>query len=375
MQELNIDEPFSPAYGFIVLEPNTYVYYRVYKTRFPAISERPAYYGTEQNANSYSGPDRTVSMFTNEKPLKLIDIRFMKDILRELFTYDNSDPDTISVIVSFGLCSLYHQLLLAKARFGGITDGLKELKKTYVVGLYEQPGVRIAETTNDSYTMAFLKQLFNGFIDGFISPIQESAFHITQHGHIPAEIIVFNPKQSGIRMVDTSESVLYTVTMEYLYGRDIGKKTLIKGRPFHFGEARREMPTVERISHEIDDNADIQREWKRGEAAGNKWKKQFDITVLNKTLINVLPWKHKTRRQKKRVDRIRDIPGPTKHYLDRIYEEMMTNPAIEREWNRGEAAGKKWKIEYSTDEPKIVKWDRAKTAGEILDRINSARSL
>jgi hypothetical protein len=333
MQVLNFDEPFAPAYGIVHMEPNTYVFYRGYLTKYPAISNRPSYFGTSSNALRYSsGSDRTISAFTNTKPLRLLDVRFMKDILRQIFAEDQSNDEIFSVILSFGISSLYNQCLLAQNRYGTDNESVKALVKTYRKGLYEQQGVRIAETTNDSYTMAFLQKLFHGMFDGFVSPVQESPYHIAQSGKIPAEMIIFNPIVSGIQVLPESAYIPYTVTMNYLYGREFIRKIHTEKSNFYMkgGDQKDDnpgiIPSVEKITEEFHTNPTIRKEWRQGAAAGERWRKRIDFTVLDKTLVHVTPSRNKTRRQRRGSNRVSSVEGMS----EEIQSVQTQNPDIIR---------------------------------------------
>jgi len=116
---------------------------------------------------------RAVSAFSNSLPLRLLDLRYMKHILREIFESNERNESALPVILSFGLCSFYHQYQLAKRRFkdSNLTEQMTALQKYYKDDpLFEQSGIRIAETTNDSYMMGFLRGIFSSFADGFLCP-------------------------------------------------------------------------------------------------------------------------------------------------------------------------------------------------------------
>jgi len=293
MEELDWDTPFHPAYGLVSIPENMFVYYRGYDTSYSSISDRPAYYGSIVNARGYASiPGRQLNAFTNNKELNIMDVRFMKDILRELFTTNPPDKDTLPVILSFGLCSLYHQCNLAKERFksSDIKNSVNALIEYYNTNTnpnFEQNGYRIAETTNDSFTMAFLKTIFEGLADGFISPKQFSPFHIEKKNDIGAEMIIFNPIKSGITMIDFPVAVSPPKNIEWLYNRDFGKKIHLGKPPLESdiyvfsggGHIDTILPSVEQIQYEWNTNPEIQENWKNGEKAGQRWKTiaQFGI--------------------------------------------------------------------------------------------------
>lgn len=212
---LDFEEQFSTIYGDTIEIPVNTIFWRGYDPTYPTISSRPAYYGTEETANSYlRKKGHKLGMFTNTRKLKLLDVRFLKALLKQLFesikdTNGLSDMDEkliIAVTTSFGLCSLGHQIRLIKYIYSQhIQDlqGLPELEKLYnPKAAFEAQGVRVAETVNDGYTMAFLNGLLYGIADGFISPRMETPFHIEKNGFLNPEMILFNPAKSGIQLLN-----------------------------------------------------------------------------------------------------------------------------------------------------------------------------
>jgi hypothetical protein len=303
--DLDLDKPFYPAYGIFKLKPMTYVYYRGFDTRFPAISEHPAYFGTHLVASSYARKHGTsVRMFSNKSELSLLDARFMKDLLRDLFETEGVKDrieDTLSTIMSFGLCSLSHQIELFKKRFSTLVDKdpFKELEASYKHGLIEQSGVRIAETTNDAQTMAFLSELFSGFVDGFMSPSLESPFHIEKGGRMIAEMIIFNPLRSEIVQVSRQAPIKESHTIDYLYNIQFGKKQRAgtPTMPIEMyvksggGDEDLALPTVETIRQQFEE-PEIKEQWKKGLQAGVRWKKiaNFGPDYNPTPEVEVTPW-------------------------------------------------------------------------------------
>lgn len=212
--ELDWEEHFEPLYGSpILLQPNTLLW-RGYDIRYNAIPTRFSYYSSYPIANEYAKkPNRTLGCFATTRPLKLLDIRFLKTILRRLIQMNTADPhinDFASTVISFGLCSLGHQILLVKERYKDLlkqttadADHIK-LGLGAMTGLYqpdriiEQEGIRIAETTNDGITMAFLQELLKGFFDGFVSPRIQTPFHTEKGGQLSPELILFNPVDANL---------------------------------------------------------------------------------------------------------------------------------------------------------------------------------
>lgn len=308
METIDWDTNFNPAYGIVYMPESKYIYYRGYDVHYP-LSERPAYFGSLKIANGYAdGSGRRVDAFTNTKMLKLLDVRFMCDILRNLFQeHYTTDAGILSTMLSFGICSLSHQIYLASMRLQTLKDhpSMKSLTQSYKQGLFEQQGVRIAETTNDAETMGFLKELFSGFIDGFISPRQFSPFHVEKpYNMMNAEMIVFNPKESSIVRMTSLPSKVGKTNVAELYIRNYGRKIHI-GEPlypynFHVKYGGGEMglmprntdlPSVEQINMRFDE-PEIHTAWDRGVRAGALLKTHAQIEeVVNPTpTVPVRSW-------------------------------------------------------------------------------------
>jgi hypothetical protein len=221
--ELDWNAPFPPLYGSSIIIPENTILWRSYDKSYLAIGDRFAYYSSKQVAQGYKQNNtRELGHFISTRPLRLLDYRFMRVILTRLIhlnkTTDKSIQYLTSIMLSFGLCSLKHQIDLIKKRYNNlnknssdykrIQNGLKEMEKYYKPNtLLEQTGVRIAETTNDTFTMGFLQELFKGYFDGFISPRLYSPFHIEKpNSMMSPEIIIFNPKASRIKELITYPS-------------------------------------------------------------------------------------------------------------------------------------------------------------------------
>lgn len=283
-KQLNWETQFSPAYGVLRLPPHI-IFYRGYVLEHPAISKRPAYYSGIHIAKTYSEQNgRELGAFTNTRELRLLDIRFMKSLLKELFdTSYKSDNTSLATTLSFGLCSLYHQVGMAKNRFKkNIPEGLNTLEKTIKLSLYEQPGVRIAETTNDSETMGFLSTIFKGFVDGFVSPRMATPFHIEKGGVMSPEMIIFNPLESSIRQLKSIPRNIPFITLNEIFLSQFGKTISISNTNFSFYVKQNQrggmnidgtLPSVEAISEQLDKDSEVRRLFERGVNAGKKWKK------------------------------------------------------------------------------------------------------
>jgi hypothetical protein len=198
-QTIKWDEHFLPVYGSFIDLPNNVLLWRGYDTQYPILSECPVYFGDRSIAEDYAhtSPTHRLGLFATTRPLKLIDIRFLKVLLNDLF-YEQSGNIVKKTTVAFGLCSFYHQLRLMKDMYTDSDPGYKAMRKVYAESDIEQPGVRVAETSNDGWVMAVLRELFDGIADGFISPKLFTPYQFHTDNILHPELIVFNPVKSGI---------------------------------------------------------------------------------------------------------------------------------------------------------------------------------
>lgn len=208
--ELHWEEPFPPMYGSTIQLPPGLILWRGYELNNDPILSRPSFYGSKQTASEYADlSNRSLGAFYTTKELNLLDIRFVKVILQKLFEENahkgftaNEAACIKAAIISFGLCTLAHQVRLMKDTFAGflhLLPGVAKMEKSLKTNLLvEQPGIRVGETTTDGKTMAFLKELFKYKYDGIISPRLVSVFHQEKKGMLPPELVVFDPKYSGI---------------------------------------------------------------------------------------------------------------------------------------------------------------------------------
>lgn len=227
-REIDWEAPFEPLYGSPIIIPENTMLWRGYDTRFNPIPERFQYYSSSSIAYEYAMKEhRELGCFVTTRPIKLIDIRFMMNILDRIIHTNSSDKyldDFVSSIISFGLCSLGHQITLLKERYKDEikkqTEASKEIKRNIqkVIECYkplnviEQKGVRIGETTNDGFTMAFLQELFKGLFDGFVSPRLATPFHNEKDGQLSPEMVIFNPKASNLKQLQYYPSNIITNT-------------------------------------------------------------------------------------------------------------------------------------------------------------------
>jgi hypothetical protein len=212
---------FFPLYGSAIIIPANTILWRGCDPQFPLISNRPAYYGSQSVSQGYADKYNTGALpFITTRPLELLDYRYMKVLLSQLFEHNaphtKSDEEIIkATTVSFGLCSLQHQVKLIKNRYKAIYNSKNAIYNSIKLGIqnlqslikpdsiYEQQGYRIAETTNDAIVMGFIKEIFNNKYDGFISPKLSTPFHIEKNNFLNSELILFEPIHSGIKLLNT----------------------------------------------------------------------------------------------------------------------------------------------------------------------------
>jgi hypothetical protein len=231
--EINWDDNFLPIYGNTITIPAGAIVWRGFNPKHPAISDRPAYYGSRTFAQGYA--ERygvSAQPFITSRPIRLLDIRYMKVLLSQLFEdnkHNLSDKDIITATtISFGLCSLNNQIELFKDRYklilkspkpeyDAIRNGLKSLEQIVnPYSYYEQKGYRIAETSNDAIVMGFLKELFSSLYDGYISPNIITPFHIEKANFLlNSELVLFDPINSGIQLLTSNPQKIQKATINY----------------------------------------------------------------------------------------------------------------------------------------------------------------
>lgn len=293
MYQIDWDTPFEPAYGLVTI-PSDIVVYRGYSTKYPAVSDRPAYFGAYGIAREYArAADYRLDAFITQRPITVLDVRFMRHILRDLFEENPKDLTSLPVILSFGLCSLEKQMVLLDRRYADRMSEAREAVRASLTkdALFEQPGIRVAETNNDAETMGFLQTLFQGFVDGFISPTLSSAFHIEKGGVMMPELILFNPAQTGIA-VAPSPCETYTslpkVPVSFFYRRDFPKyiyrifkpytlSGYLKGGGISSAPSSLQPPSVEDMNARWE-SLEIQDAFKRGQTAGAAWTSVWGFT-------------------------------------------------------------------------------------------------
>ena len=225
-------DTFPIIYGVITIPKNT-ILYRGFDSNYPAISDRPAYFTSNLlYANSYNTSSKHITgTFITSKEIRLYDLRYIRNILINLFT--NRKSNCIDVIntcytltLSYGLCSLNRQIELYKERnrdsinikiLKSLENTLTNIKNNPIldfVNPVEAGGYRYAETNNDVYSGLILKQLFttlnNHKIDGYIAPYLFSPFHVEKNNKaLNPEILLFEPITSHIKHITRQKQLDY----------------------------------------------------------------------------------------------------------------------------------------------------------------------
>lgn len=323
--EIDWEASWSPLYGRpITLYHNT-ILWRSYDKSYPAVGERFAYYSSKHVASGYKRNNtRELGHFITTKPIKLMDYRFMRVLLSRLIainSHDKSLQQLVSILISFGLCSLGHQIELVKMRYKDlnkasasykvIEKSIKAMNEYYKPGtLIEQTGVRVAETTNDTFTMGFLQELFKDVFDGFISPRMYSPFHIEKpNSTMSPEIILFNPKASGIEemieyprpyivstfkisdiLSSTSDVIVIDKTKKKSGDPDLDMKLEF----FMGGGEEKEGHYLDVAEEMLNKNdSDLSKIYKYGRKIGSKWKKKNVLRITEAPVpcvpVNLFP--------------------------------------------------------------------------------------
>ena len=195
---------FPTIYNEVIVPIDT-IFIRGYDTKYsPIAQERPSYFTFSVNVARGYGE---LAIFTNIKPLRLFDLRYIKALLPSIFTRRKSNSQEAleaiyTLTLSYGLCSLEKQLEIFERRYrNNIADYKDILKKlhqelqkptTRFYNPIELEGIRIGETSNDSLSVLLLKRLFP-HIDGYVAPATYTPFHDKTNNVLAPEIVLFNP--------------------------------------------------------------------------------------------------------------------------------------------------------------------------------------
>jgi len=216
-----IFDDFPTVLGNSIIIPRNFLFFRGHHINNIVITEIPKFFGNIKVAKSYSdGVNKKLDCFVNTEEIKLIDIRYLKIILFHILGYrkNNKFEKIIKrTMMAFGVCSFEKQIELVKYFFENADEQILSMekfkedlktKKILTVNPIEPFGFRIAETKNDSEVFLFIKELIGKYCDGVIAPKLFSPFHTEKTDHImTAEILLFNPKKSGLRLLLPNENI------------------------------------------------------------------------------------------------------------------------------------------------------------------------
>ncbi len=233
-QSIDWNKTFLPVYGSFIDLPENTVLWRGYDAQYAPLSNRPVYFGDRLVAEEYvkTSDTHALGLFATTRPLKLLDIRFLKVLLTDLL-YEHTGNAVQKTTVAFGLCSFYHQLRLMELIYADAIrkgdPGYNAMRRVYKESVIEQPGVRVAETSNDGWVMAFLAEVFDGVADGFISPKLFTPYNANTGNILHPELIVFNPIKSGIVQLNKVPPTV-TVSVEDLIRDQYASPILLRAR-------------------------------------------------------------------------------------------------------------------------------------------------
>jgi len=203
----------------IIIDENTLFFKSYEKKKYNSLQKnRPSFFGSIDNATKYLTKDRNLGIFNTKKKIKLLDIRYIVQIINDLILLrKNNEFDSIikgymTLTLSYGLVSLYKQMTLYKMRYANdlnndkryekIINYLNNYEKNNNKELFQNPielqGIRIGETNNDTESTFILKEIFENFFDGIIYPTIFSPYF--DDNYIPNEILLFNPTENLIEL-------------------------------------------------------------------------------------------------------------------------------------------------------------------------------
>jgi hypothetical protein len=244
MYLLDLKHDFQPIYGESIYIPPNCLFFRGYDTRFPTISSHPSHFGNYDTAIEYAHQEhRQLGSFTTSKELKVVDLRYLMIVLRDLFRSRSITTNEILDIIlscslAYGLCSFKKQLHLLNMRYEKRES--KAMQKYYnefldkdflgqptEFDMVEAQGVRIAETINDGIVLSFLSKLFeHENIDGFVAPSFFSPYHVEKPNcKTSPELVIFDPLKSGIIKVEVNERVV-PITIANIVNRQFVHKSI-----------------------------------------------------------------------------------------------------------------------------------------------------
>jgi hypothetical protein len=294
MHEIDWEKQFYPLYGTKIILPKDTILWRGHSTDYPTLQNRPTFFGSKETASGYSRQNNTtISSFITQRPLRIIDIRFLKVLLKELFQglqnkkLSEKDINMIKAsTISLGTSSLKHQIELIHNVYGDNTKLLPGFKalEDYYNSLHsnlfiEHEGVRIGETLIDGYTMSFIKGLFDNTFDGVISPRVYSPFHIEKENTNSPELLLFSPHKDVLQIpINSIPKTILSIPINGLILKNnyIYTTNKIDNTPFIFymRGGGTTVPTIDRFNEMLDTNNSIAtKHYTCGYNTGLKWRK------------------------------------------------------------------------------------------------------
>jgi len=199
----------------ITLDENILIF-KSHGTKYNPL-ERPSFFGEIDNASKYLKTGRKLGVFSTKKKIKLLDIRYICQIINDLILLRQNNNILIgymTLALSFGLVSLYKQLNLYKnryittlkddTRYKKIVEYYNNYEKSTEKYIWQNPielqGIRIGETNNDVESTIILKEIFGNLFDGIISPVIFSPYF--DDNNIPNEILLFEPSECVSEMTN-----------------------------------------------------------------------------------------------------------------------------------------------------------------------------
>jgi hypothetical protein len=276
--EFNWTSTSDPLYGNTIDLPEGLLLWRAYEPTTDPINSRPSQYSSKSAATV---PTKSLGAFVTTRELHLLDIRFVSVLLQRLFETWVGRPcipsDAMCIraaTISLGLSSATHQVRLMKQFYVNDPENLSKTdqmeqgfnKNSFI----ETPGIRIKEPTAEGITLFFLKALLQDRFDGLLSPP-------TSDDHSSIEIILFDPKQSGI---DHVKGVPKTLSVRHLTEFTTGyrPRTTVE-YPYTVSTIfTPEYPAIEQFNDRVRrKDPDALRLIKQAEEAGKKWHWQKSI--------------------------------------------------------------------------------------------------
>lgn len=168
--------------------------------KYQSIGNRPSYFGERDNLIKNLSFGKKIGCFSTKKKIKLIDIRYISKIIKNIAVKENNNEMIIKgynkIALSYGLIPLEKQLNLYKTKY--YSDLYNYCKYEKMINYYElfqnyynSNGIRIGEINNDVESTFILKEIFENYCDGFIIPKIFS--HYFSSGYIENELLLFNP--------------------------------------------------------------------------------------------------------------------------------------------------------------------------------------